>query len=95
MRYVALRTFAMHIERVKLRADAGGHSASEALLEGIYQASIGNLSRAIREIDYLDDVYDNSKWGVTPTILLQTDRGEIVYEADEMPEWLVRALNRG
>src|SRR5437763_269066 len=29
MRYLALEDFAMHAERVKQRADAGGHSASE------------------------------------------------------------------
>jgi predicted ABC-type ATPase len=27
MRYLALKDFAMHVERVKMRADAGGHSA--------------------------------------------------------------------
>ena len=32
MRYVALRDFAMHLERVEMRADAGGHSAPESLL---------------------------------------------------------------
>jgi predicted ABC-type ATPase len=33
-RYVALRDFAMHLERVTMRADAGGHSAPESLPEG-------------------------------------------------------------
>lgn len=32
MRYLALRDCAMHVERVKVRADAGGHSASETTL---------------------------------------------------------------
>ena len=49
MRYVALRDFSMHVERVKMRADAGGHSAPESVLRTIYTASIRNLARAIRE----------------------------------------------
>src|ERR1700721_2486781 len=32
MRYLALENFAMHLERIKQRADAGGHSASERTL---------------------------------------------------------------
>ena len=36
MRYVALRDFSMHVERVKMRADAGGHSAPESVLRTIY-----------------------------------------------------------
>ena len=50
MRYLALRDFAMHLERVKIRADAGGHSAPEPVLRLIYEASIRNVSRAIREM---------------------------------------------
>ena len=40
MRYLALRNFAMHLERVKERADAGGHSASENTLRRTYEASL-------------------------------------------------------
>ena len=40
MRYVALRDFSMHVERVKMRADAGGHSAPESVLRpSIWRAS--------------------------------------------------------
>ena len=68
MRYVALRDFPMHLERVKMRADSGGHSAPEPVLRTIYEWSIGNLCRAILEIDFVH-VYDNSGWGVTPNVL--------------------------
>jgi predicted ABC-type ATPase len=50
MRYVALETFAMHLERIKQRADAGGHSASETTLRRIYDASLANLLRAFSEM---------------------------------------------
>jgi predicted ABC-type ATPase len=38
MRYLALRDFASHLEHLKARADAGGHSASETTLRRIYEA---------------------------------------------------------
>lgn len=47
MRYVALQDFAMHLERLKMRAEAGGHSAPERLLKAIYESSINNLPRAM------------------------------------------------
>ncbi len=46
MRYLALRDFSVHLERVKARADAGGQSASEATLRSIYKSSLDSLSRA-------------------------------------------------
>jgi predicted ABC-type ATPase len=55
----------MHLERVKARADAGGHSASEATLRATYTASLANLPRAIAEMDDLW-VYDNSPVGGPP-----------------------------
>ena len=70
MRYVALQDFAAHLERVQMRADAGGHSAPASVLKGIYESSLKNLPRAVREMDFLS-VYDNSRWGLPPSILLQ------------------------
>ena len=52
----------MHLERVKARADSGGHSASEAVLRRIYDASLGNLARAVEDMDQLW-IYDNSSFG--------------------------------
>jgi predicted ABC-type ATPase len=91
MRYVALRDFPMHLERVKMRAEAGGHSAPESILRTIYESSVGNLPRAIQEMDLLH-VYDNSGWGVTPKVLLQAEQGEVVYLADQIPDWLARIV---
>jgi predicted ABC-type ATPase len=75
MRYLALRDFASLLERVKMRADAGGHSAPESVLRSIYESSIRNLPRGIREMDFVY-VYDNSAWGATPTVLLQSEAGQ-------------------
>jgi predicted ABC-type ATPase len=53
MRYLSLKTFEMHLERIRMRADRRGHSAPESALRRIYEASIENLPRAIREMDFI------------------------------------------
>lgn len=53
MRYLALETFGMHMERVKMRADRSGHSAPEPVLRSVYDTSINNLPRAIKVSDYV------------------------------------------
>jgi predicted ABC-type ATPase len=92
MRYLALRDFAAHLERVKARADTGGHSASEAILSEAYRSSLGNLSRAILEIDEVW-VYDNSQAGGPPKMVLQSEKGVIHYLADDPPDWLTTNLD--
>jgi predicted ABC-type ATPase len=87
MRYLALHDFSMHIERVKSRADAGGHSASEATLREIYLRSLANLPKAV---DRMDDLwaYDNSAAGGPPRLVLQSEKGVIRFLADDVPGWL-------
>ena len=91
MRYLALQDFSIHLKRVKARADAGGHSASETTLRNIYQASLANLSRAVAEMDDVW-VYDNSLVGGPPTLLLQSEKGTIRFLADGAPSWLTTSL---
>jgi predicted ABC-type ATPase len=76
-----------------MRADSGGHSAPEPVLRTVYEWSIGNLRRAILEIDFVH-VYDNSGWGVTPNVLLQAKNGQVIYLAEEIPDWLARMVGR-
>ena len=83
----------MHLERIKMRADRRGHSAPESVLKGIYGSSIDNLPRAIREMDFAY-VYDNSRWGMTPEVLLQAESGEVVYMAERLPDWLSRVFGQ-
>ncbi len=91
MRYLALRDFALHLERVKARADAGGHSASEATLVETHKSSLGNLRRAIREMDDLW-VYDNSLVGGPPELVLESEKGLIRFPTENPPDWLATAL---
>lgn len=92
MRYLALRDFETHLERVKARADAGGHSASEATLRRIHDASLGNLRRAIEELD-LVWVYDNTEIDASHSLALEARNGEIHFLADDPPGWLSSALD--
>lgn len=92
MRYIALRDFASHLERVKARADAGGHSASGTKLRRIYEASLRNLRRAVLEMDILW-VYDNTSIDASHPVVLEARDGEICFLADDAPAWLTATLD--
>jgi predicted ABC-type ATPase len=91
MRYLALTDFALHLERVKARTDAGGHSASEATLRGIYNASLRNLPRAVREMARLW-VYDKTLLGGPPRLIMEAQEARIVFVSDTPPTWITESL---
>ena len=92
MRYLALRNFSLHLERIKSRADAGGHSASEPTLRRIYNSSLINLRRAVKEIDSVL-VYDNTNIDASHPLVLEAINGEIRFVANDAPEWLMAAID--
>jgi predicted ABC-type ATPase len=61
--------------------------------DDLQKSSIRNLPRAIEEMDFIH-VYDNSTWGGAPTVLLQAENGELIYLAEQIPDWLMKALER-
>jgi predicted ABC-type ATPase len=89
MRYLVLRDFALHLERVKIRADAGGHSASETTLWRIHGLSLANLPLAVTEMDDLW-VYDNTKVGGPLKLLMETENGVIRFLVEDPPDWLAK-----
>jgi predicted ABC-type ATPase len=95
MRYVALVTPELHIERVMQRAARGGHAASEATLRRIHAASFRNLPVALvpeqSGIEFVR-VYDNSRFGHPPALVLEAGRGRIIRLAEDFPVWLQSAL---
>ena len=91
MRYLALDGFSMHLERVKARADAGGHSASESVLRRIHDASLPNLRGAVDEMDQLW-IYDNSRLGGPPKLVMETSAGGIIFLDYPAPAWLSRVF---
>ncbi len=95
MRYVALETPELHIERVLQRAARAGHSASETTLRRIHSNSFRNLPTALVPADSGIEsvrVYDNSRFGEPPRLVLQTEQGRIVRMAEDFPMWLQSAL---
>jgi predicted ABC-type ATPase len=95
MRYVALDTPELHIERVLQRAARAGHSASETTLRRIHSNSLRNLPTALVPAESCIEsvrVYDNSRFGEPPRLVLQTEQGRIVRMADHFPMWLQSAL---
>lgn len=80
-----------HIQRVKGRAFAGGHSASETTLRRIYESSMANLARAIDEFDIVQ-VHDNTPLDSSHPLILEAHDGVITFLAPDPPAWLRNAL---
>ena len=80
----------MHLEPSNARRRRQ-HGAPESLLKAIYESSIGNVQRAIREMDFIH-IYDNSRWGNAPTVLLHAEIGEVLYLAEHIPDWLAKVI---
>jgi predicted ABC-type ATPase len=96
MRYIALDTVEEHIERVKRRAARGGHSANERTLRGIHSSSLSNLRTALNPVKSgieIVRIYDNSRSGAPPKLVLITHNGKVTWSAENLPEWLQRTLN--
>jgi len=95
MRYVALETPELHIERVLQRAARAGHAASETTLRRIHSNSLRNLPTALVPAESGIEsvrVYDNSRFGESPRLILQIEQGRTVRMADHFPMWLQSAL---
>lgn len=69
----------------------GGHSASETLLRAIYDASLGNLQRAVTEMDGVL-IYDSSLVS-GPRLLASIRRVEPLALEEDLPSWLSNALD--
>ncbi|MGI8743089.1 MAG: hypothetical protein ACR2NN_11080 [Bryobacteraceae bacterium] len=91
MHYLALNSVTDNLERVKIRADAGGHSAPESKLREIHHRSIRNLPKALGQFHRVR-VYDNSQFGKDPQLLLESDHGRVMHLATNVPEWLEQSL---
>jgi len=79
------------VERVKIRADAGGHSAPESWLRATHAASVRNLIRALREMDRVV-VMDTTSHNRRPQAVLVTSTGRIVFASASLPGWLKDTL---
>lgn len=92
MVYVSGGDFESCLRRVTIRGFAGGHSAPAKQLRKIYDASLQNLPRAIREIDQVR-VYDNSRFLQIPKLVLEALGGKVEYLEKPIPEWLAGVMD--
>jgi hypothetical protein len=60
---------------------------------GIYESSINNPPRTTHEIDSVF-VYDNSRWGIAPDVLLQAENEKVIFFAETIPNWLAKVLTQ-
>ena len=90
LRYLTPEDVSINIERVRIRTDAGGHSAPDWKLREIYQSSTANLPAAIRTFSTVD-VVDNTRLNDLQVKLSAQD-GQIIYLAEQIPAWLERSL---
>ena len=88
MTYVALSSVNLHVERVAIRVDRGGHSTAVKMIEETYSASLVNLRRALQEFDDVA-VYDNS--GAKPELFLTCNKGKIQLIREGTPNWVLKA----
>jgi len=91
MRYVALDNVELHLERIAIRAQSGGHAASERTLRSIHRESLKNLPEALRLLDDVA-VFDNSRFEQEVQLLMETERGRVVHLNNEVPAWLKNSL---
>ncbi len=91
MKYLAMGSLQDHLSRVAARAEGGGHAASSTTLGRIYDASLRNLSPALRTLDDVE-VFDSAAFGKRPHLLLESLRGRLTYITPDIPEWLTTAL---
>ncbi len=92
--YVALESSALHVERVKARARAGGHDIPEAKIHERYDSSRANLIHLLAKLASLRP-YDNSAppdpdtGDVEPLLILHVEESRVIecLENAAVPEW--------
>ena len=81
--YIGLEDVQMHIDRVASRVEQGGHWIAEEDIRFRYGQSLQNLKPALAIADkviLIDNTYE-------PLIVAEFVQGELVYCADEIPNW--------
>lgn len=91
LRYVAVATSDVNIERVTARAAAGGHWIEPDVVRRRVAGSLENLPAAIA-IAHRAVLLDNS--GPVHRRVLDVERGRVLHQAPDPPAWLAERLPR-
>jgi predicted ABC-type ATPase len=93
MTYVATDDVEVNIERVAMRAERGGHSASVARIRETYDASLKHFPRALEVFDEVT-AFDNTALAQNPRLVLVAEHSRITYLAENPPSWLKESLRQ-
>lgn len=76
----------LSVERVKGRVKNGGHSVPEDKIRERYERNQPLIKEAIKIADK-GFVYDNSKRGQDPALIMQFEQGKVKEIAENVPKW--------
>lgn len=85
--HISLESAEKAIDRVERRTSQGGHSVPEEKIRGRYERN----PALIREAALIADnamVFDNSVDGRLPQLVLEMQRGQLIYVNKDMPAWV-------
>jgi predicted ABC-type ATPase len=91
MIFVATDSIDENVARIRQRAQGGGHGASEREVRAIHEASLANLSAAIKAFERVD-VYDSTALWSTPRLVATSHDGRL-NRLGIGPTWLKDALS--
>lgn len=91
LRYVAVNDVTMNIRRVEGRAMQGGHWIEPETIRRRVAGSLSNLPAAIVIADRAV-LLDNS--GSSHRQVLEIERGQVLFEAPDLPRWLAGQMPR-
>jgi predicted ABC-type ATPase len=89
--FIATESVTENILRVLLRAQGGGHGASEGDVRSIYEASLANLGKAVAAF-HRADIYDSTPHWAPPRLVATATAGHVVHVGSS-PAWLESALS--
>jgi predicted ABC-type ATPase len=84
LRFVALKTALLHVDRVRQRVRKGGHDIPRDTILRRYENSLDNLPRLLGFVDHAI-IADNS--GRQKKVLLRCEAGVILERAENPPSW--------
>ncbi|MBK6534858.1 MAG: zeta toxin family protein [Deltaproteobacteria bacterium] len=87
--FLCAEEVSIHVERVRARALAGGHSAPEAEIRATYAASLANLSLAVGVFAVIE-CFDTTPHGLGARHVASVRGGRMELTSTPTPRWLLQ-----
>lgn len=91
LQYLCTDDIRENLLRVAARVRNKGHGCSPETLRSTYEASLGNLGRALKELDEVL-VWDTTVRNQPARLVLKSRAGKVTYVASHPPGWVRSAL---